>query len=226
MKRCCLAVRWLRRQSGVRTGCGQGRPGSPQGRDGERVRPGPQDHHRSRGEDARSPASGRRRCLSDGCADARHAAAAGTAGAIRPEGEGGHAARTDHSHGPGGATALAPTGMATSLLHRLLAPRRGAPARLVIRERPDLTAWLTRRGVVHVTDALLLERLLRPTVRVAPKRLDEYVGRYETDGMEPITIERFGDSLVSKARDTSSSRRRRDETNPGPTRSAPIGTSS
>jgi hypothetical protein len=96
----------------------------------------------------------------------------------------------------------------------------------VIRERPDLTAWLTRRGVVHVTDALLLERLLRPTVRVAPKRLDEYVGRYETDGMEPITIERFGDSLVSKARDTSSSRRRRDETNPGPTRSAPIGTSS
>ena len=94
-------------------------------------------------------------------------------------------------------------GMATALLHRLLTERGASSARIVAPERPELTGWLARCGFVHVTDALLLERLLRKTVRIAPEQLDEYVGRYvsERPGMEPITIERSGDFLISKARD-------------------------
>jgi RNA polymerase sigma factor (sigma-70 family) len=94
-------------------------------------------------------------------------------------------------------------GMATALLHRLLADRRASSARILAPDRRDFTGWLTRCGFVHVTDALLLERLLRKTVRVAPEQLDEYVGRYvsERPGVEPITIERCGDFLISKARD-------------------------
>jgi RNA polymerase sigma factor (sigma-70 family) len=94
-------------------------------------------------------------------------------------------------------------GIATALLHRLLAHRGAASARLTAPERPDLMTWLARRGFVHVTDALLVERLLRKSVRVAPERLDEYVGRYVVDaaGMEPVVVERVGDTLISKARD-------------------------
>jgi RNA polymerase sigma factor (sigma-70 family) len=94
-------------------------------------------------------------------------------------------------------------GLATALLDRLLAHRPGAAARLVAPARPDLTGWLSRCGFLHTTDWLLLERLLRTTVRVAPERLDDYVGRYVVDALPlaPITIERHGDFLVSKARD-------------------------
>src|SRR6185369_908976 len=68
--------------------------------------------------------------------------------------------------------------------------------------RPDLMGWLTQCGFVHVTDALIVERLLRKSVRIAPERLDEYVGRYvEAPGAEPVVVERFGDSLICKLRD-------------------------
>ena len=56
---------------------------------------------------------------------------------------------------------------------------------------------------MQVADTLLLERVLRPTVQLAPERLDEYVGHYVVDAMPefPIVIERHGAALVSKARD-------------------------
>ncbi|HET9263678.1 MAG TPA: sigma-70 family RNA polymerase sigma factor [Vicinamibacterales bacterium] len=94
-------------------------------------------------------------------------------------------------------------GIATALLHRLLVRRGVVSARLTAPGRPDLMGWLARCGFVHVTDALLVERLLRKSVRIAPERLDEYVGRYvaEAPGMEPVVVERFGNSLVSKSRD-------------------------
>jgi RNA polymerase sigma factor (sigma-70 family) len=94
-------------------------------------------------------------------------------------------------------------GIATALLSRLLSERGASSVRVTASERPDLMRWLARRGFVHVADTLLLERLLRKSVRVAPERLDDYVGRYIVDahGMEPISIERIGDLLVSKARD-------------------------
>jgi hypothetical protein len=94
-------------------------------------------------------------------------------------------------------------GLATRLLVHLLAKLGATAARLVAPTAPDLTAWLTRRGFVQVADTLLLERVLRPTVHVAPERLDDYVGHYVVDAMPefPIVIERHGDALVSKAGD-------------------------
>jgi RNA polymerase sigma factor (sigma-70 family) len=94
-------------------------------------------------------------------------------------------------------------GVATALLHQLLARRGATSARLTAPERPELMGWLARCGFVHVTDALLVERLLRKTVRLGPERLDEFVGRYvvEAPGLEPVVVERFGDCLVSKSRD-------------------------
>jgi len=92
--------------------------------------------------------------------------------------------------------------VATALLRRLLSDRGAATARLTAPERPDLMAWLARCGFVHVTDALLVERLLRKSVPIAAERLDEYVGRYvEAPGMEPVVVERVGDSLICKSRD-------------------------
>jgi hypothetical protein len=60
-----------------------------------------------------------------------------------------------------------------------------------------------RCGFVQVADSLLLERLLRKTVQVPSEQLNEYVGRYvaETRTIAPITIERYGDTLISKAGD-------------------------
>ena len=94
-------------------------------------------------------------------------------------------------------------GIATAMLARLLAEQDGAPARLVAPTAPELVGWLTRCGFVQVADTLLLERLLRKTVQVAPRLLDEYVGRYVAE-MPPgatILIERHGASLISKTRD-------------------------
>jgi RNA polymerase sigma-70 factor (ECF subfamily) len=94
-------------------------------------------------------------------------------------------------------------GVATAMLARLLAKHGGATARLVAPAAQDLTAWLTRCGFVQVADTLVLERLMRKTVQVAPKVLNEYVGRYVVDTFPdtPIVIERHGDSLISKTRD-------------------------
>lgn len=94
-------------------------------------------------------------------------------------------------------------GVATAMLARLLAKHGGGATRLVAPAAPDLTAWLRRLGFVQVADTLLLERLLRRTVRVAPEVLNEYVGRYVVDMLPgaPIVIERHGDSLISKSRD-------------------------
>jgi hypothetical protein len=94
-------------------------------------------------------------------------------------------------------------GVATAMLARLLARHGGTAARLVAPAGPDLTAWLVHSGFVRVADTLLLERLLRRTVRVAPELLNEYVGRYVVDAFPgaPIVIERHGDSLISKSRD-------------------------
>jgi hypothetical protein len=62
---------------------------------------------------------------------------------------------------------------------------------------------LTLCGFRQSHDRLVLEQLLRERVRVAPERLNEYVGCYVTQEWPtvPITIERHGDSLISKARD-------------------------
>lgn len=94
-------------------------------------------------------------------------------------------------------------GLATALLARLLEQQGSFSVRLVAPAAPDYTAWLSRCGFVQGADTLLLERLLRQTVQVAPERLNEYVGRYVADAMPgvPIVIERHGDSLVSKTRD-------------------------
>lgn len=94
-------------------------------------------------------------------------------------------------------------GLATAMLRRLLEQHECASARLVAPAGADLSAWLTRRGFIRVADTLLLERVVRKTVAVAPEVLNEYVGRYVSDGRPdtPIEIERFGDSLVSKAND-------------------------
>ena len=94
-------------------------------------------------------------------------------------------------------------GIATAMLARLLAEHGGAPARLVAPAAPELAGWLMRCGFLPVADALLLERLLRKTVQVAPRLLDEYAGRYviEDPPGATILIERHGASLISKTRD-------------------------
>jgi RNA polymerase sigma-70 factor (ECF subfamily) len=94
-------------------------------------------------------------------------------------------------------------GLASALLASLLARHPGAPVRIVVPAAAGLTAWLASRGFVQVADRLLLERLLRKTVPVAPELLDEYAGQYVVDARpaEPITIERHGGSLISKTRD-------------------------
>lgn len=94
-------------------------------------------------------------------------------------------------------------GVATTMLARLLAANGSAPVRLVAPMAPELAGWLTRCGFGQVADTLLLERLLRKTVQVAPRLLDEYVGRYvaETPPGATILIERHGASLISKTRD-------------------------
>jgi GNAT superfamily N-acetyltransferase len=94
-------------------------------------------------------------------------------------------------------------GLASAMLASLLAWHAGEAVRVVAPVAAGLPAWLTSRGFVQVADRLLLERLLRKTVRVAPELLDEYVGEYVVDARpaEPITIERHGESLISKTRD-------------------------
>jgi RNA polymerase sigma factor (sigma-70 family) len=94
-------------------------------------------------------------------------------------------------------------GLATAMLARLLATSGRAAARISAHAQADLTAWLTRCGFRKLFDRLVLERLLRRTVRVAPERLEEYVGCYVTQEWptDPVIIERHGDSLISKARD-------------------------
>ena len=94
-------------------------------------------------------------------------------------------------------------GIATRMLARLLAMQGGVAARLLAAAAPDLTAWLAHSGFVQFADTLLLERLLRGTVKVAPELLNEYVGRYvaETLPDAPMVIERHGEALVSKTRD-------------------------
>lgn len=94
-------------------------------------------------------------------------------------------------------------GLATAMLAHLLERQGGAPARVVAKGSPPLTAWLTRCGFAQVADSLLLERLLRKTVQVPSELLNEYVGQYvvEARSMAPITIERYGDILISKAGD-------------------------
>jgi hypothetical protein len=94
-------------------------------------------------------------------------------------------------------------GIATMMLGHLRAEHGGAAARLVAPAAPDLAGWLTHCGFVQAADTLLLERLLRKTVQIAPQLLDEYVGRYVA-GMPSdatILIERHGASLISKTRD-------------------------
>ena len=94
-------------------------------------------------------------------------------------------------------------GLASAMLARLLARHDGTSARLVAPTGADLTAWLASRGFVQVADRLLLERLLRKTVPIAPTLLEDYVGRYVVGARpgEPIVIEQHGDSLISKTRD-------------------------
>jgi GNAT superfamily N-acetyltransferase len=94
-------------------------------------------------------------------------------------------------------------GLASAMLGSLLARRPGAAVGLVAPAAADVTAWLTSCGFVQVADRLLLERLLRKTVAIAPPLLDEYAGRYVVEARpgEPIVIERHGDGLISKSRD-------------------------
>lgn len=94
-------------------------------------------------------------------------------------------------------------GLAAAMLAQLLDRQRDTAARIVAKESPGLTAWLTRCGFMPVADSLLLERLLRRTVHVPCERLDEYVGHYiaEAQAIAPITIERNDDALISKAGD-------------------------
>lgn len=81
----------------------------------------------------------------------------------------------------------------------LLWPRTAAYGAAL--RRPDAIGGDALRE--HAGDVLLLERLLRKTVPVAPALLNEYVGRYVAAVRPdtPITIERFADTLVSKAND-------------------------
>ena len=94
-------------------------------------------------------------------------------------------------------------GIASAMLASLLARQDGAHLRLVTPAAADLQAWLTHRGFAQVAECLVLERLLRKTVPLAPELLDEYVGRYVVEARpgEPIVIERHGDALISKTRD-------------------------
>ena len=94
-------------------------------------------------------------------------------------------------------------GVASAMLASLLARHDGVPLRIVTPAAADLTAWLVSRGFAPVAECLVLERLLRKTVLIAPKVLEEYVGRYEVEARpdEPIMIERHGDTLISKTRD-------------------------
>lgn len=93
-------------------------------------------------------------------------------------------------------------GIATAMLARLLTQRGGVVARLVAPAAPALAGWLTRCGFRQIADSLVLERILRKTVQVAPRLLDQYVGLYIVE-MPPATIliERHGASLISKTRD-------------------------
>jgi GNAT superfamily N-acetyltransferase len=94
-------------------------------------------------------------------------------------------------------------GIGTAMLSHLLATRGSGTARVVAALGADVAVWLARRGFVQSDDTLLLERLLRKSVRVEPGVLDEYVGRYiaAVRPEAPIVIERFADTLISKARD-------------------------
>jgi len=94
-------------------------------------------------------------------------------------------------------------GLASAMLARLLAKHDVASVRLVAPAAADLTGWLASRRFVRVADLVLLERLLRKTVPIAPTLLDEYVGCYVVEARpgEPIVIERHGDRLISKSRD-------------------------
>jgi RNA polymerase sigma factor (sigma-70 family) len=94
-------------------------------------------------------------------------------------------------------------GLATAMLAHLLEQHGHPIARIVANEPPSLTAWLTHCGFVPAPDSLLLERVLRKTVRVPAERLDEYVGHYAigTRSMPAITIERYADTLIARAGD-------------------------
>ncbi len=94
-------------------------------------------------------------------------------------------------------------GLATALLGRLLSQTESAPVRFIAPTDIGLACWLTHSGFVKTGEMLRLERLLRKTVHVTRERLDDYAGRYVVEAlpMAPITIERHGDMLVSKARD-------------------------
>jgi RNA polymerase sigma-70 factor (ECF subfamily) len=96
-------------------------------------------------------------------------------------------------------------GVATALLQQMLSRRPSPCIRCVAIAEAGLAGWLTRLGFTHVRDELILERLLRDTVRVPAALLDQYVGEYVvTESARPmpaIRIERHGDGLVSKARD-------------------------
>jgi RNA polymerase sigma-70 factor (ECF subfamily) len=94
-------------------------------------------------------------------------------------------------------------GIATAMLAHLMARHGQDSVRVVAPLGTDAAAWLSRRGFAQSDDTLLLERLLRKTVLVSPAVLNEYVGRYVA-AVRPdaaIVIERFADTLVSKARD-------------------------
>lgn len=94
-------------------------------------------------------------------------------------------------------------GIASAMLASLLGRHHGASLRLVAPAAADLAAWLTSRGFTQAAERLVLERLLRKTVPLAPELLDEYAGRYVVEARpgEPIVIERHGDTLISKTRD-------------------------
>jgi N-acetylglutamate synthase-like GNAT family acetyltransferase len=94
-------------------------------------------------------------------------------------------------------------GLASAMLACLLAKHHGTSVRLVVPAATDLTAWLAGRGFVRQADLLLLERLLRKTVPVAPGLLEEYAGRYVVEARPdaPILIERHDKGLISKTRD-------------------------
>ena len=94
-------------------------------------------------------------------------------------------------------------GLASAMLRSLLERHHGASLRLMAPAAVDFTAWVSSLGFVQATERLLLERLLRKTVRLSPELLDEYAGRYIIEGRpcEPMVIERHGDGLISKTRD-------------------------
>lgn len=96
-------------------------------------------------------------------------------------------------------------GVATSMLRELLSRKPASRMRCVAAPAAGLDAWLAACEFVLADEEVLLERLLRETVVVPPETLDDYVGEYVVTGsnrpMPPITIERHGRALVSKARD-------------------------